>query len=540
MKLLKIMAAGAIIASTAMLTGCNDLEQPPTNKYTNANFWTKKNVDKLVMTCYTQMYSASMMWKDEELTDNLYNGYGITDQHYIRRGIATSNQGIFGWNDIYSGIRSCHTFLENVDNVDGVDPAVVNRLIAEARVIRDMLYFRLASLYGDVPFFMENPSLEYASHLSRTPHAEVISTIAKDLEEALPDLPKREALPADENGRLTQAAAAMLRARMALMENDWQTVASWCKRIMDGEFGHYELFPSYAGLFAEENEYNCEVILDMGYVQGIKTWGEINQMKPPSLRSTYTGWLPTQSLVDSYLTLGGYTIDDVDVNSDYDPANPYRNRDPRLAATVVYDKSELYDPCTGQTHTIYIDPRSGVSADNVVNDNGSAPSGQYKTYTGYYTRKWFSPIKDDTGYQSGLNIIMMRYADVLLMYAEAMNELGQMSNDVWNKTIRLIRERAGFTADKALNMPGGNLRQIIRNERRVELALEGLRWWDIKRWKAGSEYLNGPVKGCTFVGGVEVLDNYVFDENRDYLFAVPQSEIDFNPNLKPQNPGYSS
>ncbi len=538
MKLLNIMAAGVILASTVSLTGCNDLEQPPSNKYTNNNFWTEKNVDKLVMTAYTQLYSAGTMWSDEELTDNLYNGYGLNDQHYIRRGIATSNQGIFGWNGYYGGIRSCHTYLENVVNVEGIDEAVIRRLNAEARMIRDYIYFRLTSLYGDIPFFMENPTLEYASTLKRTPHAQVIETITKDLEEIIPDLPKREDLTADENGRLTQAAGAMLRARIALMESDWQTVADWCKRIMDGEFGHYELFPSYSGLFAEENEYNCEVILDMGYVQGIKTWGEMNQMKPPSLRSTWTSWLPTQSLVDCYLTLGGYTI--TEDGTDFDLENPYDNRDPRLDATVVRDKSTLYDPCTGITHTIYIDPRSGVSADNVVNDNGSAPSGQYKTYTGYYTRKWFSPIKDDTSYSSGLNIIMMRYADVLLMYAEAMNELGKMTESVWNQTIRLIRARAGFTADKALNMPSGELRQVIRNERRVELALEGLRWWDIKRWKAGSEYLNGPVKGCTFVGGVEVLDNYVFDENRDYLFAVPQSEIDFNPNLKPQNPGYSS
>lgn len=538
MKLLKIMAAGAILAGGVALTGCNDLEQPPSSQYTDANFWTQKNVDKLVMTAYTQLYSAGTMWSDEELTDNLYNGYGINDQHHVRRGIATPNLGLFGWNGYYQGIRSCHTYLENVVNVDGVDEAVVKRLNAEARMIRDFLYFRLTNLYGSIPFFMENPTLDYASTLSRTPRSEVIKTITEDLEDLIPDLPKKEELTADENGRITQAAAAVFRARIALMDSDWATVASWCKRIMDGEFGHYELFPTYAGLFAEENEYNCEVILDMGYVQGIKTWGEINNMKPPTLRSTYITWTPTQSLVDTYLTLGGYRIDED--GTDYDKDKPYENRDPRLDATVVRDMSELYDPSTGITHTIYINPKSGVSDDNVVNENGSAPTGRYKTYTGYYTRKWFSPIKDDTGYNSGLNIIMMRYGDVLLMYAEAMNELNQMTATVWDQTIGAIRARAGFTADKALKMPAGDLRQVIRNERRVELALEGLRWWDIKRWKAGSEYLNGPVKGCTHVGGVEVLDNYVFDENRDYLFAVPQSEIDFNPNLKPQNPGYSS
>ncbi len=533
MKLLKIMAAGAILAGGVALTGCNDLEQPPSNQYTNANFWTKKNVGLLVNTAYTQLYSAGTMWGDEELADNLYNGYRAEDRHLIRRGIATSSTGTFGWNGWYGGLRSCHTFLENCQAVEGVDEAVVRRLKAEARCIRDFIYFRLTNLYGDIPFFMENPTLDYASTLKRTPRAEVIATITEDLEDLIADLPKKEELPVDERGRLTQAAAAMLRARIALMDSDWANVASWTKRIIDGEFGRYELFPTYDGLFAEENEYNDEVILDMGYVQGVKTWGEICQMKPSSLRSSYVTWTPTQSLVDSYLTLGGYTIDEPD--SDYDENKPYDNRDPRMDATVIHDKSVLYDPCTGKTHTIFIDPRSGISADNI-----GKGAGLDQTVTGYYTRKWFSPIKDNNSYASGLNIIMMRYGDVLLMYAEAMNELGQMNATVWDQTIGALRARAGFTADKALKMPAGDLRQIIRNERRVELALEGLRWWDIVRWKAGKEYLDGPVKGCTFVGGDAVLDTYVFDENRDYRWAVPQSEIDFNPNLKPQNPGYGA
>ncbi len=533
MKLIRIIAAGAIIATGAAMTSCNELEQPPTNQYTNANFWTAKNIDKLVNTAYTQLYSAGTMWGDEELADNLYNGYRAEDRHLIRRGIATSTTGTFGWNGWYGGIRSCHTFIENCNAVDGVDPEVVARLMAEARCIRDMIYFRLTSLYGDIPFFMENPTLEYASTLSRTSHAEVIRTITADLEEVIPALPKKEEQDLSDRGRITQAAAAMFRARIALMESDWNAVASWTKRIIDGEFGHYELFPSYSGLFTEENEYNDEVILDMGYVGGVKTWGEITNMKPSTLASNYITWTPTQALVDSYLTLGGYTIDEAD--SDYDENNPYDNRDPRMDATVIHDKSELYDPVTGLTHTIYIDKRSGVGVDNV----GSG-AGLNTTVTGYYTRKWFAPIKDNKSYISGLNIIMMRYADVLLMYAEAMNELGQMNSTVWDSTIGAIRKRAGFTAAKALNMPAGDLRQTIRNERRVELALEGLRWWDIKRWKAGKEYLDGPVRGCTFVGGDAVLDTYSFDENRDYLWAIPQSEIDFNPNLKPQNPGFSN
>lgn len=532
MKLTNILTAAAL-ATGALLTGCNGLELPPSNQYTDENFWTAKNAEYMVMTAYSQMYGAGTMWGDEELTDNLYNGYRAEDRHSLRRGIARPNNGIFGWGGIYQGIKSCHTFLAHADEIQDMNPQDVARLKAEARFIRDFLFFRLANLYGDVPLFMSDITLAEAKVISRTPHDKVMEILAEDVENLLPDLPTNTEMPASQNGRITQGAAAMLRARMALMESDWETVALWCQDIIDGTYGHYELFNNYAGLFSEDNEYNCEVILDRGYVQGGNTWGEIANMKPPTLRSTYITWTPTQSLVESYMTLGGYTIDED--GTDFDPARPYSNRDPRLAATVVFDGSELYDPSTGKTHTIYINKNTHESDDNVGTGTGLS-----RTVTGYYTRKWFSPLKDRTDYQSGLNIIMMRYADVLLMLAEAKNELGQMSETVWDQTIRPIRKRAGFTAAKALDYPSGDLRQIIRNERRVELALEGLRWWDIKRWKAGKEYLDGPVKGCTFVGGAAVLDNYVFDEQRDYLWAVPLKEIDFNPNLKPQNPGYGS
>lgn len=531
--LINILAAASIFTIGVATTGCNDLEQPPTNKYTDSNFWTAKNAETMVMTAYSQMYSAGRMWGDEELTDNLYSGYRSEERHNIRRGIATSSLGIFSWNEIYQGIKSCNTFLAHADDIKDLDAETINRLKAETRFIRDLLYFRLANLYGDVPLFMEDISLNAASNIARTPHNQVIETIVADLENLINDLPLNTMLPESERGRITQGAVAMLLARIALMESDWSTVVKWCQAIVNGEYGQYALFNSYEGLFKEENEYNCEVILDCGYVTGVRTWGEISAMKPSTLRSSYVTWTPTESLVESYMTLSGYTI--TESGTDYNPANPYANRDPRLAATVVFDNSELYDPSTGKTHTIYINPDTQVSDDNV-----GIGSGLTRTVTGYYTRKWFAPITDDTGYNSGLNIIMMRYADVLLMLAEAKYELGEMNESIWNQTIRPIRERAGFVAEKALVYPSGDLRQTIRNERRVELALEGLRWWDIKRWKAGKEYLDGPVKGCTYVGGAAVLDNYSFDENRDYLWAVPLDEIDFNPNLKPQNPGYGN
>ncbi len=134
----------------------------------------------------------------------------------------------------------------------------------------------------------------------------------------------------------------------------------------------------------------------------------------------------------------------------------------------------------------------------------------------------------------------MRYADVLLMYAEAKNELGEMNETVWNQTIRPIRERAGFTDASALNYPTDDLRNTIRRERRSELVFEGLRLFDIRRWGTIETLMNGNPHGAKFAANNTQyiqLDQRRFDKDRDYLFAIPQSQRDINKNLT-QNPGY--
>lgn len=191
------------------------------------------------------------------------------------------------------------------------------------------------------------------------------------------------------------------------------------------------------------------------------------------------------------------------------------------------------------TSTIYIKPGSSADA-GVANLDEYAGQGQNATSTGYYLRKWFDPTAPE-GMAAGLNLILMRYADVLLMYAEAETELGKMNETVWNQTIRPIRERAGFTDASALNYPtSGNMQQIVRRERRCELAIEGLRLYDIRRWKTIETVLNGNPHGAKFAANntqyIE-LDKRSFNPERDYLFAIPQSQRDINKNLT-QNPGY--
>ncbi len=173
-------------------------------------------------------------------------------------------------------------------------------------------------------------------------------------------------------------------------------------------------------------------------------------------------------------------------------------------------------------------------------------SGSSSTTTGYYWRKYFDPTHM-TAFASGLNLILFRYADVLLMYAEAKNEQAKLSAADWDLTIREIRARAGFTDAAALDynpaLTQDELREVIRNERRVELAMEGLRIFDIRRWEIAEDVLNGWAHGAQF-GSAEIDNGYLrvnertFDPSKHYLWPVPRDERNLNPNLG-QNPNWN-
>lgn len=535
----------AILFGAMILGSCNPMDNEPTNSYTDKNFWTDINKAQYMLNmAYNQMYSAGKMWNDERLSDNLFEGRGYTDQRSMRNGTANNSQGIFAseWAELYGGIKTCHVILANIDRLEA-DAATKAYMIAQTRYIRASIYLRLTQFYGDIPFFTEDITLAEAQTISRTSRETVVKFIHQELDDILNDLPTREQLTVDENGKITKAAALMLQARAYLYDSDWANVEKYTKRIMDGEGGSYALYPSYSGLFEEANEYNSEVIMDCAYVPVSRFWDDMLDMCPISQGGRINSTAPTQSLVDTYLLANGDSIHEA--GATYNEDNPYIKRDPRLTATVVYNRYEWSAYVPGAT-TRYIYTKPGSTSDANAKQDVYAGQGQNATATGYYVRKYYDFKASENYMQSGLNIITMRYADVLLMYAEAMNEQNKLTEEVWNQTIRPIRERAGFTVSKALNFPGGdqkNLRVVLRRERNSELALEGLRWFDIKRWKAGEEYLNGTVHGAKFAADntkyIE-LDKYKFNPNRDYLWSVPQSQMDINPNLKPNNPGWAN
>ncbi len=485
---------------------------------------------------YSQMFGAEQFFVNERLSDNLYEGRGNTNEKMITSGQALPSLTRFSdeWKKCYEGIKTCHIFLENVDRISDMDEALKTRMKAEARFIRAYLFFRLTSHFGDVPLFDKDVTMQEANTIARSPKSEVVDFVRKELNEIVSLLPTKQEYAEKDNGRVTKGAVMTLLARTYLYENDWANVASVCEKIMNGEYGRYELFPDYEGLFLPQNEYNNEVIFDLGYVLTLRTWSEYYDAIPLSVGGRIHGFAPTQELVDDYVMKNGKGIKEE--GSLYNEDDPYVNRDPRFEKTIVYHGYQ-WEKGDGTVSTIYIKPGSSAEA-GVSNLDEYAGPGQNATATGYYLRKYFDPTAP-AGMAAGLNLILMRYADILLMYAEAKYELGQMNEEVWNKTIRPIRQRAGFTDASALDYPSSDLQNIIRRERRCELAVEGVRLFDIRRWKTIETVMNGTPHGAKFAADNTYirLDARRFDSGRDYLFAVPQSQRDINSNLT-QNPGY--
>lgn len=525
---------------------CTKLDIAPTNKFTELNYWTSTDKAASVLnTAYMQMYSSDYFFYNEALSDNAYIGRGDADNaKLISSGQADPSTQRFRdeWSSHYAGIKTCNVFLENIDQVPDMDPALKARMIAEARFLRAFQYFQLTTWFGDVPLFDHDITLDESKTLARTPQADVIKFILKELDDVATVLPTNTQYSTADQGRVTKGAAIALKARVYLYNSQWQDVANTCEQLIgNSNNGTYALFPSYDGLFTADNEYNSEVMLDYEFVPVNRTHAELFDLAPLSVGARVNAMAATQELVDNYLMMNGKDIHDA--GSGYDENNPYVNRDPRLTATIVYHMYPWKKP-DGSTQTIYIKPGSAPNANAKVDEY---VPGSNSTSTGYYLRKYYD-VKSGVNFQSGLNEILIRYADVLLMYAEAKNELNQMTADVWNKTIRPVRIRAGFSDSNALDFPTGStqdqLRQIIRRERRSEFAFEGLRIFDIRRWKTAETVLNGNPHGAKYGdpstdNGYIRLDARTFDKNRHYLWPVPQAERDLNPNLT-QNPGWSS
>ncbi len=457
-------------------------------------------------------------------SDNAYNPFPWENWQVQATGYATANE--FGQNYMrYDKITRCNNFLANIDRPE-MSEELRTRLTSEVRFLRAWHYFLKVTLYGDVPLVKEVLDIKN-SNLPRTPKAEVEQFILDELTEIAPTLPDK--YRGGDVGRVTKGAALTLRARMEIFKGDYAACAATCEQIM--KLG-YSLFQDYKGLFKIANVNNEEVIMDVQYVENLAKNSILGVMPPASVG----GWSsinPTQALVDTYECMDGKTIKE---STNYNPKDPYKDRDPRLAATIIYPGC-LYEG-------------SYFNSIDIKDPTGDyyAPYGRSKT--GYHPRKDIDNLSDYADmWNTGMNAIVMRYAEVLLMYAESKIELSQIDESVY-KALNDIRKRAGMLeVDRTVYNNQAKMRELVRRERRVELAMEGLRWFDICRWRIAEEVMPGQVYGALLgtvdagTGALNLTDERIkveirlFDPAKNYLWPIPQSVIDATPAIE-QNPGY--
>ncbi|WP_161554455.1 RagB/SusD family nutrient uptake outer membrane protein [Sinomicrobium soli] len=550
----KILISGLIIA---LLSSCNDdfLTRNPLDTPSSSTFFSNEaELEMALAGVYRNLYWHSYsvpyhMWLDA-CTDIAWSRGDFGDALTIQSGNYTPEWRRFEltWQHMYEGIARANNILVNMDRAREILPE--EKYLdteAQARFLRAYYYVYLTNLYGDVPWVDKMLTLEEAQ-LPRTPEGEILDKIYEDLDFAAEHL-----LQPQNEGKATRDAALTLKARAALLAGDYETAATAAGKVMDS--GNYSIHPDYGELFSYAGGDSPEIIFKLhNHIDVFVT--QIPRYLSPRVFGGYSVLIPTQNLVDMYQATDGMPIDESPL---YDPAHPFENRDPRMDQTILlpgeYINGFLFQTHPDSTQTYQ---QTGTDLKRVPNPEVTNP---YATFSGYLFNKYLdeSDIPDRLT-QSPLELILMRYAEVLLTYAEARIELNQIDETVIN-AINQVRGRQNVQMPPVSpEMSVEELRKTVRYERSVELALEGFRLFDIRRWKYAEHVMPGNMLGRRHKEHwsdpiVPEIDDYghpsypdetetfqimstnAFDPGRDYLWAIPQTEINLNPNLR-QNPGY--
>ncbi len=486
------------------LTSCDSLlNVNPTDKYSTETFWAAEEQYTAALTgCYNSLYDTQVYFnaETEMITPNAkaYNEANGTDG--IAKGSALSTTALFTsfWNNAYKGIGRANTFLDQIDNSPIVE-AKRNRMKGEALFLRALYYSYLVNHFGGCPLIVHTPDNKTQGQLPRNSKDEVIKQILDDLDLASTLLVSTYSASTDK-GRVTKGAALALKARMLLYSERWTEAAQAAKAVID--LGVYDLFPDYRGMYLLANENNKEVIFDIQYTAPYFKTDLDNTIVPLNRPA------PLLDLVNSYPMTDGKSITESPL---FNAAKPYENRDPRLLQTVV---------CIGYPYNGKI-----ATASNVVTTGFGCK--KMTTYTDNVTATV-------TAGNSEVNLIVIRYAEVLLTYAEALNEVNAAPGTEVYSALNKIRKRTTVNMpDITPGLTKEKMRDAIRLERRIELAMEGLYYMDIKRWKTAEVVNNGAIYNYQ---GIKI-ETRSFNKNRDYLWAIPDAEIQENKNLI-QNPGW--
>jgi hypothetical protein len=541
-----------IISITVIVSSCQKvLEKTPTDSFSEDAVWGDEAlVDAFANAAYKSIpfgFQQMHGWRFmpyANMSDESNSRNSSTNIQIINEGNASPSYS--GPLDVWTGpgwsywepISQVNKFLDKMAS-STIDEQLKERLIGEMRTIRAYSYFKLISVYGGVPLITKPFKLDDDFKIARSSYDDVMNFVISELDQAINSLPLE--YDAANSGRVTKGAAMAVKSRALLYAasplnnpgNDrakWQAAADAAKAVID--LNQYKLHDNYKVLFTEAGGYNTEEVI-WGRPQNISV--EIESLVERLLFPN--GWLgfahshPLQNLIDDFETKKGLLPKD---DPDYDPQNPYVNRDPRFYATILYDGAPFKE------RTIESFTPGGLDSPDGVESSWNASE------TSYYIRKYIDESKcgctSGSDGSSSPTWIWFRYGEILLNYAEAMYKLGD--EETSREYINKVRSRPG------VNMPpvtesGVNLWNRLMHERRIELVFEEHRFFDVRRWKIATEVFSkdrnrmnvhkDPATGKkTYT--VQFFQKAKFNE-WNYLAPIPQQVIDQN-SLIEQNPGY--
>ena len=554
---LEITKACLVTLALSLVTvSCSDLlDKEPPSSISDGSFWTGEGDAMLAL---TGCYRFQTGWSHDDFATpqgllylDFAGGNGTEKENFSTlmassNTVATNGNLRWFWGNAYTQIAKYNVFLENITDcpMDGDKKEIWS---AEVKCLRAYFLFNLAFYYKDVPMPLKTLSVEEANTISQTPQADVYAQVETDLKAAINLLPTKYS--SEEYGRFTKGAAQVLLSRLYLAQEKWSEAAAVLRSVIDS--GIYELDrrygeDSYEKLFQIGGEYSPETIFCIMGVKDLYTNSRYQYLYPEAVYGGWHQFAPYNELVKEYFCTDGKDIKTSEV---YDENDPYANRDLRLYASVFLPPLGSYP---GSTY-------NDITYDCFKGANTSDYYNKFALFNGYCPKKGCDPsIINNLGATPTYTPIM-RYAEVLLSYLEALNEAqpSAVDQDILDLTINDIRDRVKLTKLEKANMSQELIREAVRKERRVELAFEGLRYYDVLRWGIAEKELNHTFTGVklsddpkarnyrgsgTAASPVDEDMYYQFEKRtwspHNRYFPIPQNDLNVNKNLK-QNTGYN-
>ena len=576
-----------------LATGCNDdfLEVAPLDRFSDAAVWKDPAlITAYVDNIYLGQHHAFQTEMLSSVSDESMDVWGWETQPVLKSEINSSYLAVLSpyhwtgdfynlsWNSLYKNIRACNLFLENIEK-SGLQGDNIDKLKGEVHFLRGYFYTWLMSFYGGVPLIDKAYTPTDDFKMPRNTFEETVNFIVADCDAAAALLPL-----SGDKARATKGAALTLKSKVLLYAaSDLYASASWAtgyehpelisytsgnqndrwlaaknaaKAVID--LGVYSLYggtnpaspiENYENIFLNNGSQEDIFLSFFDHANNANAWDNPNVglFNGPNGWENWGGNTPIGQLVDDFEMADGSKFD---WNNPTQAAAPYTNRDPRFYANILYDgaywkprpASTVTSDPFGRVQTGYYQQADGSLVPGL--DTRQGPVQDWNgTYTGYYLRKFIDPTINHTATNmQKYPWRQMRYAEVLLNYAEACIELGEETEA---KTyLNMIRNRAGMP-----NVPSGEtgvtLMNRYRNERRIELCYEQHRYFDIRRWMIAPNVIK-PVKGVKIVHPfsgsttytvIEGIQDRGWNDNKSYFLPILMDELNRNNTLF-QNPNY--